>query len=155
MSDQVEGIKIRGFYRVQLVNPDGSVAGDSGEKENLITNAGFRYYLAYLLGAIAGSIQVSYMALGSGGTPNATDTTLGGEVVRRAAVTAASSGSTSVQFIATFDSTSSFVTNTQNISNIGLVNSSNAGTLFSGNTFASSSCATNQTVNCTYRVTFA
>ncbi len=148
-------IKIRGFYHVQLVDPDGSIVGDSGECENQITNAGFRYYLSYLLGAIAGSLQVSHMALGTGGVPNATDTTLPGEVVGRAAVSAASSGSTSVQFTATFASANSFVTDTRNISNIGLVNSSNAGTLFSGNTFASSSCATNQTVNCTYRITFA
>lgn len=155
MEEQQEGIRVRGFYRVQIKNPDGKVAGDSGWKENLVTNAGFRYYLSYLLGALAGSIQVSHMALGTGGTPNATDTTLGGEVVKRAAVSAASSGSTSVQFTATFDSTASFVTSTQNISNIGLVNSSATGTLFSGNTFNSSSCATNQTVNATYRVTFA
>jgi hypothetical protein len=154
--DKVEqGIKIRGFFRVQICDPDGKVVGDSGEKENAITNAGFRYYLSYLLGAIAGSLQVSHMALGTGGVPATGDTTLGGEVVKRAAVTAASSGSTSVQFTATFDSSSSFVTSTQNISNIGLVNSSATGTLFSGNTFASSSCATNQVVNATYRVTFA
>lgn len=150
-----EPIKVRGFYRVQIQNQDGSLAGDSGWKENLITNAGFRYYLSYLLGAIAGSLQVSYMALGTGGVPNATDTTLPGEVVKRASATASSSGSTSVQFVATFDSAASFVTDTKNISNIGLVNSSNLGTLFSGNTFNSSSCATNQVVNCTYRVTFA
>jgi hypothetical protein len=155
MTDTVQPIKVRGFYRVQITGPDGQVVGDSGEQENLITNAGFRYYLCYLLGAIAGSIQVSHMALGTGGTPATGDTSLGGEVVKRAAVTVASSGSTSVQFTATFDSSSSFVTSTQNISNIGLINSSNNGTLFSGNTFNSSSCATNQTVNATYRITFA
>lgn len=150
-----DAIKVRGFYRVQIQNSDESLAGDSGWLENAITNAGFRYYLSYLLGAIAGSIQVSHMALGTGGVPNATDTSLAGEVVKRAAVTAASSGSTSVQFTATFASADSFVTSTQNISNIGLINSSNNGTLFSGNTFNSSSCATNQTVNATYRITFS
>lgn len=154
MPPNTEAVKLRGFYRVQISNPDGSIAGDSGWLENLITNAGKRYYLSYGLGAIGGSLQVSYAALGTGGVPNATDTTLPGEVVKRATVSAASNGSTSVQFTATFSSSNSFVTDTRNISNIGLVNSSNAGTLFSGNTYNSSSCATNQDVNVTYSITF-
>jgi hypothetical protein len=148
-------VKIRGFYHLQIVDPDGTIAGDSGVLENIITNAGKRYFLSYALGSISGSLYVSYAALGTGGVPNATDTTLTGEVVKRASVTAASNGSTSVQFTATFDSAASFVTNTQNISNIGLVNSSNAGTLFAGNTYNSSSCATNQSVNVTYTITFS
>lgn len=155
MPQNEEAVKLRGFYRVQITNPDGSPAGESGWLENQITNAGKRYFLSYTLGAIAGSLQVSYAALGTGGVPNATDTSLGGEVVKRASVTAASNGSTSVQFTATFSSSNSFVTSTQNISNIGLINSSNNGTLFSGNTFASSSCATNQDVNVTYTITFS
>lgn len=151
-----EGIKIRGFYRVHIVNEDGSLAGDSGWHENLVTNAGFLNYLVETLGAIAGSIQVSHLALGSGGAPVGTDTTLAGEVVKRQAVTAAtSSSSKAVTFTGTFSSANSFVTNTQNISNIGLFNSSATGTLFSGNTYASSSCATNQQVNTTYTISFS
>jgi hypothetical protein len=42
-----------------------------------------------------------------------------------------------------------------NISNIGLFNSSSTGTLFAGNTYASSSCASNQAVNITYDITFS
>jgi hypothetical protein len=112
--------------------------------------------MARLLGAIAGSLQVSHLALGSGGAPAASDTSLAGEVVKRQAVTAAtSSTSKAVLFTGTFSSANSFVTNTQNISNIGLFNSSSTGTLFAGNTFASSSCATNQDVNVSYAITFA
>jgi hypothetical protein len=152
---QEEGIKIKGMYRVQLTEND-TIVGDSGWKENLITNAGFLNYLVSSLGALAGSIQVTNLALGTGGSPIATDTALTGEVVKRAAVTAASSSnSKAVQFTATFSSAASFVTNTQNISNIGLFNSSATGTLFSGNTYASSSCATNQNVNVTYVINFA
>lgn len=149
-----EPLKIRGFFRLQIKNPNGDLAGDTGWQENLITDAGKRYYLSYLLGNIAGSLTVGYMALGTGGLPNATDTTLAGEVAKRAVVTASSSGSSSVQFVATFASANSFLAGNSNISNIGLVNSSNLGTLFSGNTFNSSSCGTNQDVNCTYRITF-
>lgn len=151
-----EAVKFRGIYHVQIVDPDGTVVGDSGWKDNQITNEGFRWYLAAALGAIANSSQISYAALGSGGAPLAADTTLGGEVVKRAAVTAAtSSNSKGVRFTATFASVDSFVTNTQNISNIGLFRSSSSGTLFAGNTYASSSCATNQQVQITYDITMA
>lgn len=154
-SELHEPIKIRGFFRLQIKNQDGSVAGDTGWQENIIVDSGKRYYLSYLLGNIAGSLFVSHMALGTGGLPNATDTSLGGELAKRAAVTASSSGSSSVQFVATFASVNSFVAGNSNISNIGLFNSSNNGTLFSGNTYNSSSCGTNQDVNCTYRITFS
>ncbi len=147
-----EATKIRGFYRVNIVE-DGEIVGDSGWQENLVTNLGFNQYLVSTLGAIAGSKQLSHMALGTGGAPSATDTTLAGEVEVRAAVTAAtSSSSKTLRLTATFASAVSFVTDTQNISNVGLFNTSSGGTLFAGNTFASSSVATNQAVNATYDV---
>ena len=153
-----DGIKARGFFRVHLVNPDGEIAGDSGWKENLITNDGFNNFVAKLLGGISGSSQITHMAIGTGGAPAAADTTLAGEQSVRAAVTAAtSSNSKAVTFTATFASAVSFVTATKNLSNIGLFATSTAagGTLFAGNTFASSSCATNQTINATYTIAFA
>lgn len=148
-------VGIRGFFRVQITE-DGKVVGDSDWRENQITNDGFNQYLCMALGSIAGSKYVSHMALGTGGAPAASATTLAGEVEKRAAVTAAtSSTSKAVQFTATFSSADSFVTDTQSISNVGLFNSSATGTLFSGNTFASSSCATNQNVNATYVIDFS
>lgn len=156
-----ECVKIRGFFHLQITDPEGHVVGDSGEIENLITNEGKRLFLAQALGSIAGSMYVSRVGLGTGGAPIASDTTLAGEcvgtnaTVQRPTVTAATSGSTAVQFTATFSSSNSFVTTTQNISNIGLFNSSTGGTLFAGNTYASSSCATNQNVNVTYTITFS
>jgi hypothetical protein len=149
-----DSIKVRGFFRVQI-EENGEIVGDSGIVENQITNLGKSLYLARALGAIAGSLQVSHVALGTGSVPGAADTTLQGEVVLRTTLSAATSGSTAVQFTATFDSGGSFVTDTRNISNIGLFNSSSTGTLFAGNTYASSSCATNQNVNVTYNITFS
>ena len=162
-----EALKIRGFYRIQLENPDGTIAGDSGWKENAVVNLGFNNYLVKNLGAIAGSAQVSHMALGTGGAPGATDTALAGEVstngsgsVVRSAVTAAtSSTSKTLRFTATFASANSFLTAAANISNVGLFNVSGpttaSGSLFAGNTYTSSACATNQNVNATYDITFA
>lgn len=152
-----EKIPLRGFFRVNIVNPgkDGQpdeIVGDSGWRENQVTNEGFRA-IARLIGNIAGSSQVTHAAVGTGGAPAAADTTLTGEQSVRAAVMAAtSSNSKAVVFTATFDSAVSFVTATKNISNIGLGATSTAGaaTIFCGAAFASSAVATNQNINATY-----
>jgi len=155
MARHKDGIKVRGAFRLQIVEGN-KIVGDSGWHRNTITNLGFNQYLVSTLGAIAGSKQVSYIALGTGGAPSETDTTLAGEVQKRAALTAAtSSNSKTLRCTATFNSSDSFVTATANLSNIGLFNTSSGGTLFAGNTYASSSCATNQAVNVTYDITFA
>ncbi len=152
-----ETLKVKGMYRIQITEDD-KVVGDSGWKTNLITNLGFNNFLVSTLGAIAGSSQITHMALGTGGAPAAADTTLTGEQSVRAAVTAATSAtSKAVQFTATFSSSNSFVTASKNISNIGLFATSTAGggTLFAGNTYTSSACATNQNVNATYSISFS
>jgi hypothetical protein len=150
-----DGLKIKGMFRIQLTE-DGKVVGDSGWKKNQITNDGFNDYLCKALGAVSGSKQVSHLALGTGGVPAASDTTLAGEVQKRQAVTAATSTSSkTIRFTGTFSSANSFVTATANVSNIGLFNSSSTGTLFAGNTFASSAVATNQNVNSTYDIIFS
>jgi hypothetical protein len=99
------------------------------------------------------------VALGAGGAPAATDTTLSGEIMastQRVAVTYAHNGSTAAQFTATFASPNSFLTATSNISNIGLLSTTTTSdTLFAANTYASSSCATNQNCQITYQVAFS
>ena len=160
-STNQDGIKVKGMFRVQIVDdPSGKpkVIGDTGWKTNQVTNLGFNQYLVSSLGGIAGSKQVTHAALGTGGAPAASGTSLAGEVEKRQAVTAAtSSSSKTVRFTGTFDSANSFVTNTQNISNIGLFNTSaqTTGTVFAGNTYASSAAATNQNVNFTYDIIFS
>lgn len=151
-----DGIAIHGFFRLQLENPDGAIVGDSGWCENTVTNEGKRSYLARLLGGVAGSSQIGYAALGTGGTVATDGTALPGELGEavRDAVTAATNGSTAVRFTGTFASGDSFVTATRNISNIGLFATDSAGTVFAANTYASSSCGTNQNVNYTYDITF-
>lgn len=154
-----ESVSIHGFFRVQLEGPDGKITGDSGWQKNQITNDGFLQYLVQTLGASAGSKQVGYIALGTGGAPAASATTLAGEIMastKRTAVTFTNVGSTTAQFTCTFASSNSFLTATANISNIGLFNATTTNaTLFAGNTFSSSSCGTNQNVNCTYQIRFS
>lgn len=154
------------MFRVQLTE-DGKIVGDSGWKNNQITNDGFNSYLVNQLGTSLTGSKISHVALGTGGAPASNATTLTGEVstngsgsVVRAAVTAAtSSTSKTLRNTATFSSANSFITASANISNIGLFGVSGpttaSGTLFAGNTYTSSALATNQNVNITYDIIFS
>lgn len=164
-----EGLKIRGFFHLQIVEDqdDGTrkIVGDSGWIENLVTNLGFNNIVNQLGTSLTGS-KISHAALGTGGAPSAADTTQAGEVstnvsgsVVRAALTAAtSSSSKTLRNTATFSSANSFLTASANISNVGLWQTSGpttaSGTLMCGNTYTSSACATNQNVNLTYDLIF-
>ncbi len=154
------GMKVRGFFRIQITEDGKGVMGDSGWKENQVTNDGIKQYIVDWLTSGAGK-SVSHMALGTGGAPTSSATSLSGELTHstsgRAAVSSSIVASGTAQFTAAFASANSFVTTTVNISNIGLFNTSTTGvgTMFAGNTFASSSCTTNQTVNATYQIRFA
>jgi len=162
---------IRGFFRINITEDGKGIVGDSGWCENQITNDGISQYLATWLVTGSGGKFVSHMALGTGGAPAASDTVLSGEIFdqfadattnSRASVATSIPGSKTAQFVASFLSANSFVTAAAgyNISNVGLFNSiltsaGNVGTLFAGNTFASSSCASNQNVNVTYAIQFS
>lgn len=159
-----DAIKVRGFFRVNITeNQDGKevVVGDSGWRENQVVNLGFDQYLCQTLAGMGGSKTVSHMALGTGGAPAAADTSLAGEIgdaaSSRKTVSPSTIASKTVQFTAAFNSVDSFITASKNISNIGLFNTSTtqAGTIFAGNTYTSSSLATNQNVNATYQIRFS
>jgi hypothetical protein len=158
------GLRIRGFFRVRLVEQDGRISGDSGWFENTVVNLGKRDYLCTpLAGGTAKAI--SRMALGTGTAPAVTDTSLQGELSHqtnaasgtrnRFTVATSQIGSTAIEFQATFASSISFATTTCNISNIMVINdTTTGGTIFAGNTFASSLLNTNQDVQASYRITF-
>jgi hypothetical protein len=151
--------KIQGFSRVQI-EEDGNIVGDSGWcGPNQVTNLGFTYYLADLIGKSSSSLQIAHAALGTGGAPATDAVVLAGEIsgsTKRQAVTYANVASTTAQFTATFSSSNSFLAGASNISNIGLFNgTTTTNTLFAGNTYASSSCNTNQNVNVTYQIRFS
>ena len=154
-----DGVSIHGFFRLQIENPDGAFVGDSGWCENTITNDGKLQYIVRAFASSAGSKYLSYAALGEGTEPGAADTALESEVVGtqgsqiRDAMTMESSGSTALRCVGTFSSGDSFVTATESIANIGLFQSSTGGTIFAGNTYASSTVAVNQNVNYTYDIT--
>lgn len=151
-----DSVKVKGSFRLNIVDPDGTIVGDSGWVSNQITNEGFRD-IVRLIGAITGSSAVTHAAIGTGTVPGAAATTLDGEQSVRAALTAVTSNtSKAVLFTATFASSNSFVTATKSIANLGLfpIVTAATGTLIAGNTFNSSSCATNQDVNVSYSLSF-
>lgn len=156
MSEIKDNNKVRGFYRITLTDgKTGKKKGDSGWRENQITNLGARdYLLNWLVGETGDGKSVSHAALGTGGSLASDDTSLEGEVEKRAEVSTSIISSRTAEFTAQFASDNSFVTDTRDISNIGLFNDSSGGTVFAGNTYASSSCATNQNCNMTYQIQF-
>lgn len=168
-----DGINVRGFFRVNIVEHEEHgmprIVGDSGWVQNMVVTLGKVQYLALALGAQAGSKQISRMALGTGGEPASNATSIAGELADASGAsstrnrpvvgtptTGQSGVSVSVQFAATWASALSFATTTHNISNIAIINNTdNAGTIFAGNTFASSLLNTNQDVQASYVISFS
>jgi hypothetical protein len=150
---------IAGFTRVQL-KEDGKLVGDSGWSHNMIVNTGLQVFIMGSLGAIAGSAQVGAMAVGTGGAPASTDTSIAGEyggTAKRIAVTCATTLRTASLTANTMRWTgswgSSLNSGASNISNIGLFNVSSAqGSMLCGNSYASSAWGTNQDLYATYDI---
>lgn len=149
-------LTIRGFYRVKLgETKDGKteIVGDTGWKENQVTNLGFQNYVVNLIGALAGSKQVGMIMIGTGTAPNVTHTALDGETKRQTCGNAAVASKTmrATAQIASGDHPGG----TPDISNIGLIeNTASGGTLFAGNTFSSSTWNSNQGLSATYELRF-
>lgn len=157
-----EKVGVRGFYRVNIRNNDGSLHGDSGWMENTIVNLGFQDFLCANLAGTTGSKRVLGLSIGSGTAPGATHTTLDGEIstAKRMGgtdmVVAISNDSKKIQFKATFFSSRSFLASSSSLRNIGLFDATTAvGNLFAGSTYAVSTCDTNQNVETTYRIDFS
>ena len=156
-----DGFNVKGFFRI-TIDEAGKIVGDSGMFPNTVGNLGLEQYAAYLLGASAGSKQLAYFALGSGGSMATDGTATPSEVLqasKRASISAksfssrtVSNGSATLWLYGQFNSTDSFVNNSFNISNIGIGNSISGGTLFCAQTYASSQVSTNQHVNVTYQI---
>ena len=146
-------IRIKGSTRLVIRNPDGSIHGDSGWKRNQVVNLGYNDYICQLLGGMGGSKQLTHVALGTGTVPGAAATSLDGEAeVRQTGTFATSSTSKKLRCTATFNSALSFVTATMSLQNIAMANTSAGGTIMCGNTYATSTCATNQQVEVSYDV---
>ena len=157
------GITIRGFTKIRITegsgDPGSKIVGESEWGENAVVNNGFDTYLCKNLAGTSGSQQIGFVALGIGSQPGATDDDLENEIMsstQRKAPDVSVTSSKTRRFTATFYSSDSFlVGGASNLSNIGLFASSAENSIFAGNTYASSSCNTNQNVNVTYDIEFS
>ena len=149
----VDGVKLHGFFRLTIHDPDGKSVGDTGWVKNQIVNLGFQDYIVGSLGAIAGAKTVSHMALGTGTAPGAAGTSLNGESRIRKTTANTCVASQTLQCVAAWDSSDN--TSAITLNNIGLFNTASAGTLLCGNTFATSQWASNQSISATYQVRFS
>ena len=153
MEKSMDTLKIKGFARMQLVDAKkGKIESDSGFVQNTVTNLGFQHFICELVGAIAGSTQVSHMIIGTGTAPNATHTTLDGETGARTTTTNTVVASKTLQ--ATCQFAGSDMASTCTIQNVALINTSAAGTILCGTTYATSQWASNQNVNASYQLRF-
>ena len=148
-----DGMKVKGFMRLQLVNEAGKVLGDSGWNPNTVVNLGFQDYIVGAVGGIAGSKQVTHLAIGTGAAPAAGDTSLAGETGVRVTSDNTVISSKTLQCTGQFAGTDLGTTAT--IQNVALVNTSSGGTILAGTTYATSQWASNQNVNATYQLRFS
>lgn len=155
-----DGIKVRGFFRLQIQEADENgkmkIVGDSGMVENTVTNYGFEQAIATAVGGAAG-VPPTHLALGTGTAPGAAATTLEGEIAAasdcRMALTTSVVSSKTLRMTGSLNS--NLIGAASTIKNIGVWGHSSTGTVMSGNTYATSQLATNQTVNATYEWQFA
>jgi len=146
---------LRGFFKVKLRNPDGSVAFET-EGENTYTEA----FRAELLDAIGeGATFASrpiFVSVGTGGAPVSNTTALPGELgssTQRLDISTKSSVSASSRLRYTGQFASTAVSG--DISNIGLFTSSDGSNLLCGAAFgASFNKSNNQALTVTYDITF-
>ena len=135
-----DSLQVKGFMRAQIVDAKtGKVVGDSGWMRNTVVNLGFQDYIVGSIGAIAGAKSVSYMAIGTGTAPGATDTSLAGETGARVLTANTSVSSKTLQCTAQFAGSS--MGGTCTIQNVALVNTSAGGTILCGTTYATSQWA--------------
>jgi hypothetical protein len=146
-------IKVRGFFRGQLVNPDGSIAGDTGWIKNKATNAGL-INLANLVGKVAGSYAVGYAALGTQtAAVNMSQTDISGQTNSFIAVTPSVSGTATLQLTAQFASSDLAASCAVGVA--GLYKTNSAGSLIACQIFTTSAWAVNQDFNLTYNLIFS
>lgn len=153
-----DGVRARGFFRLRIGETDEhgkvQIIGDSGWRENQITNLGFQDYICAAVGGVAGSKQVSHMALGTGTAPASNGTALAGETGSRETTSNSVVASQTMQATAAWAS-GDHPGGTPTLQNVGLFNTSSGGTILAGNTYSTSQWQSNQGVSATYQLRFS
>lgn len=152
-------MKVKGCFHLQI-EEDGQIVGDSGPVHNIVVTGGFQN-ICRLIGTGLTGTQWSHINVGTNGAPASNATSLPSEVTgtnstnQRASLTAATTtGSKTLNMVATLSSSNSFVTTDQTINNVGVFFHSDLASLAAGASYTASSVGTNQNVNITYDLVF-
>ena len=152
MRKKNDGISLRGFFRVQIVDKKtGKIKGDSGWMKNQITNYGLNSCIcAAPIGAA--SVQAAGLLLGTGTEPASSAVELDASLSAYYSAFAYSSilSSLTARMSVSFDGTLGSVAALKNIG----VFAASDGSLIAGNTFATSSLGTDQDINCSYEIRY-
>lgn len=151
----METLKVKGFFRAQIVDKNGKIVGNSGWKRNTITVNGWSLGIAANAFKIANSEQAAYGILGKGTAAVASNassviSTLNSTtdayiaLATQALTTAASGASVRVTF--QYDGS----LGSGDIAQVCLHSANTTGGMMCGNTFTSSALATTQSCNMTY-----
>lgn len=152
-------IAVRGFVRGAIQDPDGTVHMGQWH-ENIITNLGFSKYIVANVGRTADSTMMcSYMALASGSSAYATDTTnLASEILgARASITPTVSSSKTLQMVGSWASNIVSPSNSVPIAAVGIFHTSQTGAGSAGSlvSFTQSTLSSTQTFSLSYNWIFA
>ncbi len=144
-----------GCFRVKIgeEGKDGKtvIVGDSGMVKNQIVNLGWQDYIMAAIGGVSGSKQITHVGIGTGTAPASNDTSLQGETGTRKTTVNATVASHTLRMTANWAS-GDHAGGTPNVRNLGLFNTSAAGTLCCGQTFNSSAWNSNQGISITYEL---
>jgi hypothetical protein len=151
--EHTEVLKMRGSIRMVLGDPDGNVIKEQ-LFDNLLVTVGRSWVLGQLESVnIVTSQTIGFLAIGSGtNAPTTGDTGLNNEVTRVAIGTFSTTGLTNNP--PSWQAQVSFATNQANttLAEVGLFNSSAAGTMLAHATYASFVKATSNTLNISYTI---
>ena len=149
-------IKVKGFFRAQIVNKRGKIVGDSGWRKNQITNNGWNSCLvAGPIGA-AGSYKAAFGALGTGTDAIASDATAVVGTLNStsdAYIALATSVVSSKTARVTFQHDGSL--GSGNVAQEGLFSGQTSGGMVCGNSFNSSALGAAQSINITHELRFS
>ena len=151
----------KGFFHLQIEDPDGTIVGDSGIIKNTVTLLGFQHICLNLGTGLSGT-KFAFVNVGEGTAPASDAVALqsevsgvGNVVIRQAPTASTLAGSLTLRHLATMASSNSFVTASESISNVGLfIHSDEANSCVAGASYATSSVGINQAVNITYDLIF-
>jgi len=146
-------IKLRGSLRIHVCDLQGNLV-EERKIENTVVTSGRRWILQQLESTDIQTAQtISHLAVGTNTTAPATgDTTLGTENTRKAIGTFSTANLTSNP--PSWQSQTSFNTNEANttLGEVGLFNSSSAGTMIARATFATLNKTTSNTLSISYTI---